>query len=419
MITDPNAAVATLAGKESPSSSASRLRSLDIFRGFVIATMIFVNYLAGISQIPGWAKHMPGAVDGFTFVDLVFPGFLFMVGVSIPLAQASRWKRGDTLLGLMGHIFLRSLSLLFFGVILVNEENYSAAATGMSKSLWYLLALLSIIILWSPRPKSGEGASRRAFFGLRLLAALGLGFLLIRYRGTAEAGQIVWLRHSWWGILGLIGWAYLNCSLIYLIVKGRMTALMGALGFLIALYIGGRHGRLDWLGPVNDFVGVGDVLGSTSASVLAGVLVGCLFAGPSANLPAGYRFQFIAVFGAGLYLAGMLLRPLHGIIKNQATDAYTLVAAGICCLSFLVFYWVIDVRRWRSGGWVLLCAGQNPLLAYLLPDICENFINLFGLSNLAWPYGSGWQGALNTLVMTAIMLFLNALLTKAGLRLKM
>src|ERR1700704_6524051 len=78
-----------------------RLTSLDAFRGLVILTMIFVNFLAGVSDIPSWAKHTPDKVDGYTFVDLVFPGFLFIVGVAIPLALQNRRQRGDSTIRLL------------------------------------------------------------------------------------------------------------------------------------------------------------------------------------------------------------------------------------------------------------------------------------------------------------------------------
>jgi predicted acyltransferase len=51
------------------------LASLDAYRGFVILTMIFVNYLAGIEDIPRWAKHLKADEDGYTFVNVVFSGF--------------------------------------------------------------------------------------------------------------------------------------------------------------------------------------------------------------------------------------------------------------------------------------------------------------------------------------------------------
>ncbi|HEY5481630.1 MAG TPA: DUF5009 domain-containing protein, partial [Verrucomicrobiae bacterium] len=126
----------------SPSGSLARLTSLDAFRGLVILTMTFVNYLAGVKAIPAWAKHLPPDQDGYTFVDVVFPGFLFIVGVAIPLALHQRMARGESLFSLLQRVLARSASLLFVGVIMVNSSYYSAQATGMSGSLWFLLAML-------------------------------------------------------------------------------------------------------------------------------------------------------------------------------------------------------------------------------------------------------------------------------------
>ena len=252
-----------------------------------------------------------------------------------------------------------------------------------------------------------------------MAALLVLGYALVIFRGKSEGGSVIWLRHSWWGILGLIGWAYLNCTLVYLMVRGSSTALMGVLGFMIALYIGGRHGLLDWLGPVNDLVSVGEVLGSTSANVMAGVLVGNLFIGNPATRTAANRITFMLAFGAGLYLAGTLLRPLHGIIKNQATESYTLVAAGICCLLFSIFYWLIDVRSLRTWTRFLLPAGRNPLLAYMLPDLVTCLFAVVGLRHWLWPYDSGLPGAINAAVLTALVLVINWGMTRAGIRLRL
>src|SRR5674536_402789 len=61
-----------------------RLTSLDAFRGFLILAMVFVNYLAGMAAIPFMLQHAAADQDLFTLADVVFPGFLFVVGVSIP-----------------------------------------------------------------------------------------------------------------------------------------------------------------------------------------------------------------------------------------------------------------------------------------------------------------------------------------------
>jgi predicted acyltransferase len=274
-------------------------------------------------------------------------------------------------------------------------------------------------VLWTAHPGGPFTTTPRWVFAVRL-AALGLlvGALII-FRGKTDDGRITWIQHSWWGILGLIGWAYLNCGLIYLAVRGDSTALTGVMGFMIALYIGGRHGRLDWLGPVNNLVSVGEVLGSTSANVMAGVLVGNLFIDKPATSDGPARIRFMLVFGLGLFFAGMLLRPLHGIIKNQATESYTLVASGICCLLFLVFYWVIDHRHHVTWARFLMPAGRNPLLAYLLPYFLINGAAVLGAQQVIWPWTRGLPGAINAAVLTLIILLINAGLTRAGVRLKL
>ncbi len=400
-------------------AAPTRLTSLDAFRGLVILTMTFVNYLAGIAEIPAWAKHMPEKADGYTFVDLVFPGFLFIVGVAIPLAFHKRLARGDSMASLLLRVVGRSGSLIFVGVIMVNSSFYSAKDTGMSRQSWFLLAMVMVIALWNIYPSDVSQTKRQLFGAVRVLAAIVLAGLLAIFRGRTASGDLVWLQHSWWGILGLIGWAYLVASIAYLACRGSSPALMGVLGFLIALYIGDKHGALGWLGPVHNFIGVGQVLGSTAADVVIGVLMGNTFVGPGASMSPAKRARFVLLFGIGLYLAGMLLRPLHGINKIAATDAYALVSGGICCLAFLAVYCVMDwleVRRWATP---LIPVGQNALLAYILPGMMGNLCFVIGLPGILWRYDSGGAGALNAAAVTLFVMLMTWAATRLGLRLKL
>ena len=67
--------------------SSGRIASIDALRGLTILVMIFVNDLGGVIGAPAWMKHyFPYDADGMTFVDVVFPAFLFIVGMSIPFA---------------------------------------------------------------------------------------------------------------------------------------------------------------------------------------------------------------------------------------------------------------------------------------------------------------------------------------------
>jgi heparan-alpha-glucosaminide N-acetyltransferase len=411
-----------------PAAIKERLTGLDAFRGFDILTMVFVNYIAGMKAIPFILRHASAEMDTFTLTDVVFPGFLFIVGVSIPLALAKRQAEGRTGLALVGHVLVRTLALLFLGVLLVNEDRFSAAAAGIGKDLWYFLATLAVFALWAVVPKGAATAKRRLHLGLKIAAAVLLLALVVIFRGQGEDGRVTWLQTSWWGILGMIGWTYLAGCLLYLASRGNRAVLAGAVGLMTALYIGSRHGALDFLGPVNGVLNIGSLFGSHSAIVAAGILAGTLFL-PGKDIAAPRtRVRFLAVLATALLLAGYVLRPLHGFSKIGGTESYCLATAGICCLVFLLFYVVLDIyKKGKKAAAFILPAGRNPLLAYLLPGVIGNAAALLGgvlhidLWRVIWPFAEtgGLAGILNAAVMTGVVLILTTLLGRAGLMLKL
>lgn len=390
-----------------------RLISLDAFRGFVIVTMIWVNYLAGMPDIAYWLEHAGPRADGITLPDLVFPGFLFMVGMAIPLALQRHV--GHVSPAVLGRLLWRSASLMLAGVVLANAYRYDAQAVllphAVSHSVYFLLFYVAMILLW----RQGAGKLELAAGGALML------FLLATFRGELNGEfSSTWLQPSWWGILGMIGWAYLLCSLLYLACGGSGTALMGMLALLLVLYMGGTAGSLDFLpASINAFVNVPQVLGSTAANVLAGTLVGQLFL-RSAALSHGQRIRFMAWFALGLFAAGMLLRPYHHINKIAATESYTLVCSAVILALFLVFYIVIDVWRWRAWAVLLLPAGTNALFAYIVPDLWQQLAAVLHLPTFWWPYleTGGAAGLWNAAAVTALMLLFTALVTRYGLKLK-
>ena len=404
-----------------------RLVSLDAFRGFDILTMVFVNYIAGMKAIPFFLRHAAADQDTFTLTDVVFPGFLFIVGVSVPLALTRRKAGGAKGPALLGHVLVRTLALLFLGVLLVNEDRFSAAAAGMGKDLWYFLAALAVFALWTVTPKGGHPPRTRLRLGLKIAAAVLLVALVLVYRGQGPDGRVTWLQTSWWGILGMIGWCYLAGCLLFLACRGNRAVLAGAIGLMTALYIGGRHGALGFLGPVDEFLNVGSLFGSHAAIVTAGMLAGTLFLpDPGGGSPRS-RLRSLAALGAGLLAAGFVLRPLHGFSKIQGTESYCLATAGISTLVLLLFYLVLDVLKGGKMAGFLVPAGRNPLLAYLLPGFIANAAALVGglvhmdLFRVLWPfYGTGGlPGMLNAAVMTGIVLVLTTVLSRAGLVLKL
>jgi len=187
-----------------------RILSIDAFRGITILVMIFVNELSGVSGIPAWMKHMPAEADAMTFVDMVFPAFLFIVGMSIPFALNSRLAKGDSILKVQAHILIRTLGLLVLGVFMVNADNGNNSAMPLSIYLWSLLFYAAVIIIWN-----FYGTSQKLLAVVLRVAGISmLVILAVLYRG-GESGM-AYMSPQWWGILGLIGWAYAISCIIYI-----------------------------------------------------------------------------------------------------------------------------------------------------------------------------------------------------------
>ena len=394
--------------------ASRRLASLDACRGFVILAMIWVNYLAGMPGIPYWLEHAGPRADGITLPDLVFPAFLFMAGTAIPLALRREVAPGapGLTVPLLGRLLWRAGSLMVAGVVLAEAWRYDDAAALLPRALYFTLFYGAMLLLWR------QGLARGWLFwlGAALMAAL-----LLLFRGRVEAGSpSVYLQHSWWGILGMIGWAYLVCGVLYLLARGRDGALWTCLVLLLALYAGGTDGWLPLPPLLQEFVNVPQVLGSTSANVMAGVLAGRILLAQSDAAPARAVMPLVAL-ALVLLAAGLLLRPFYGINKIHATAPYTLVCAGITLALFVLFYWLCDVRGWRGWCAWLLPAGGNALLAYIAPDVWEQLAALLHLPRFWWPYWQqgGMAGLLNGAVLALAMVGVTALATRAGLRLKM
>src|SRR5689334_6819572 len=127
----------------------ARITSIDALRGFVMFMMIFVNDLAGAGRIvPNWMVHFSDrhhGGSGMTFVDLVFPAFLFIVGMSIPAALGARLARGRSAWETLGHVGWRTLALLFIGILMVHETP-DTAALGWSGHWWCVWMYFSAIL---------------------------------------------------------------------------------------------------------------------------------------------------------------------------------------------------------------------------------------------------------------------------------
>jgi heparan-alpha-glucosaminide N-acetyltransferase len=154
-------------------SAPTRIASIDILRAVTMVLMIFVNDLWSLKNIPGWLDHVPSGVDGMGLADVIFPAFLFIVGMSIPFAIEARRKKGDNNFQLTGHTLSRTLALLVMGLFLVNGENINPTATGMQRVVWYSISCLSFILIWNTYSLKTQPVITRA------LKAVGIGVLIL------------------------------------------------------------------------------------------------------------------------------------------------------------------------------------------------------------------------------------------------
>ena len=175
-----------------------------MLRAITMFTMIFVNDFWKIHDVPHWLEHAAFAEDFMGLADVVFPCFLFAVGMSIPYAIERRYAKGLSAESTVGHILSRTLSLIVMGCFLGNSEARVGADAPYSIGVYWILMVVGIIGVWNLYPRPANALQRRLIIAARCLGGAILLYLIFTFRNT-QGG--VFSTHS--SILGLIGWSYL------------------------------------------------------------------------------------------------------------------------------------------------------------------------------------------------------------------
>lgn len=392
--------------------ASKRVLSVDVFRGLTILVMVFVNDVASVKGLPWWTYHMKPGENGLTYVDVVFPAFLFIVGMAIPLAINKRRSKGDSIWKLLNHTIIRSLSLVAIGLLIMNGRQVNPEATGISYALWNVLMFTGVILLWNLYPES-EGRKKLIFTILKWSGLALLIVLLIIYRREVD-GELKWLNPRNWAILGGIGWAYLSVVLIYFITRGKFTWLVVSLVLLVGLNVFYKAGYIDFLRGIPRIIWpVGT--GSLASITLAGVLLSKIFLEKSVAESLKQKFIWSTGYVLLLLLAGWALMPF-GLAKIGSTPSWCLYSAGICVIVFMILYWIVDLQHISGWAGFIKPAGSNPLLTYILPDIYYAIFGLYHFTNVA---GEGWPGVLRALLFSLLILGISAIMTRLKIRLQL
>lgn len=394
-------------------SLPTRLASIDVFRALTMFLMIFVNDLWTLRDIPQWLEHTKAAEDGMGLADTVFPAFLFIVGLSIPFAIGGRLAKGVPQPKIITHILTRSIALLIMGLLHVNLENYNSAAAILPKSAWEILLTIGFFLIWLDYPKSWTKQRKMIFQGAGILLLVILATL---YRGGDSAGHPSWIKTYWWGILGLIGWSYLLCSLIFLFTKGKLPLLISALILLLLYNIASTAGWLNFLEPAISYIWIiGE--GSTGSLTMAGIVAALIYT-TLAEKGKHSQYAIILICFALLMLAGgFVLRPFWGISKIRATPSWVMICSGISILFFLLMIWLVDIKNKEKWFTIIRPAGTSTLTAYLLPYIHYPIYSIIGIS-LPLALRTGGIGIIKSLIYALLIILITGVLEKWRIRLK-
>lgn len=331
----------------------TRVASIDIFRALTMLFMIWVNDFPTLYKVPKWLKHAQPGENYIGFSDIIFPLFLFIVGLSIPFAIQNRLKRRAEIRSMTKHIVIRSVSLLLIGFYMMNYETSHHETLSIGTYWWCILMATGVVLIWtdwkrSPVPKKWHKIIQSV--GIVLLI-----YLAIIYKG-GENGTLG-MTTQWWGILGLIGWAYLVNALWFLFTKGNIILNVGLFLVFNALAILSYMGYFENAnGFVTYFATIygGYIPALTSAGVIGGIVLNKL------TVTNPYKIVISMLALGFLNLAyGFLMEPHFFMIYKLG------VSIGIGYISFALIYYIADIKNKTSWANIIAPAGTATLTCYL------------------------------------------------------
>lgn len=296
--------------------TSGRLISLDVFRGLTILGMLLVNNVALDTATPSHLKHAPWN-GGVTFADMVFPWFLFIVGVAIPYAAASCKKKGISVWQYDLKALSRMLILIFLGCVIDSS---------LAKTPVFDLGVLQLIGI--------------AFFVAAVLYPIGM-----RWRIALAAV----LLFAYWSIIRFVPYA------------GHEAGIFAENANII------KHINETYLNPFH-LAGLVSAV-PTSALVLIGTVIGDILR--NERYAPMRKVAYVIAGGVGMALLGLLWSIDLPFNKPTWTSSYILYAAGWGALVFGALYLIVDVKGWRAWAFPLVVFGMNAIAAYVVPILVK------------------------------------------------
>lgn len=361
-----------------PTQNSNRLVSLDVFRGIAIASMILVNNPGSWDHIYPPLEHAEW--HGCTPTDLVFPFFLFIVGVAMPFSFAKYTKENRPTARVYWRIIRRGLLLFAFGLF---------------------LTFFSIALDWQLKGLTPDFSKMRI---MGVLQRISLAYVL-------SAFAVLNLSRRWLWVLALtllIGyWGAMQLIPVPGFGTGNLTAEGNLGGYIDRLILGTKHlykgGSFDPEGIFSTF--------SAVVSVLLGYFTGAWLREQAIKSRTSLN---LAIFGLSSVIVGHFWGLLFPINKQLWTSSFVVYTAGWALILLALCYELVEVRGFRRLGFPLEVMGLNAIFLFVGSGL---FARILGktrigsgekaISTSAWLYENlfrSWAGDMNGSLLFAVVM---------------
>ena len=461
---------------------SKRADALDVLRGFAIITMILSGSIpfSGPASLSGWMYHAqvppPDHIfnpnlPGITWVDLVFPFFLFSMGAAFPFALRKRNEQGVSYLKLSLQAVQRGFMLVVFALFLQHSKPY--ALSGNPEAFHWMIGLAGFLILFLIYYRYPKSLNPKIILAIKIITAIGAVVLFSQLTYAKGSGFL--LSRSDIIILVLANVALFG-SIIWLFTKDNLLIRLSILAFLLAFRVTNNI-EGSWTGWIWNLTPAPEIYKFYFLQylfiVIPGTIAGDLFykwmksnsEESSAEKKSNYTFLFLLCVGInilnlfGLYsrqltlnlfgnivllstglfilknsksqlldlykklfswgtfwlLLGLAFESFEGgIKKDPSTLSYYLVTSGLAFMALISFSIISDY--WKKSKYVnlLIENGQNPMIAYIAgSNFVMPILALTGLSTfLNYMLINPWLGFLKGLIFTLLAALVTSFLTK-------
>ena len=314
---------------------STRLISLDVFRGLTIAAMILVNNPGSWSHVYAPLRHAEW--HGWTFADLIFPFFLFIVGVSIVFAFSKKLEMGVVKRSLHTKVVRRTLILFALGLFLNGFP-------------FFELSTLRI-----------PGVLQRIAICYFITAVI--------FLNSTWKGQFAWaigLLLAYWAIMEWIPVPGIGAGLYE---KGSNLA-----AYIDSLFLEGHMWSATKTWDPEGLISTIPAISTTLFGVLTGHWL-------RSNKTPLEKTVWLFIIGSAAFIIGSLWKFWLPINKNLWTSSYSVLMAGLALICLGIIYFFIDVRGWKKWIQPAQVYGMNAITVFVLAGITARLLYVIKITN--------------------------------------